>query len=348
MHSLPRAIFRTDASVAIGGGHVRRCLVLADELAEAGWDIAFVCSAGAAAVVPALRQRGYRQIEPAAFEEGARAPGLACALLVVDDYRLDAAFESACRPWAERILVIDDLANRRHDCDVLLDQAPGRRREDYAALVPPACELLLGPSYALLDRRFGAARQQRRPAGKVGRVFVNFGTTDTANATSVALDALRAAKLGVAVDVVLGAAAPHLATVRARIAGGGMPATLHLDVDDMAALMGRADLAIGAGGVGALERCALGLPSLILTVAENQYANASALAAAGAARYAGDIGARSVTEIAAALQELAADETARTAMSAAGAVLVDGLGATRVRARCYPPQPAKDGPSASA
>lgn len=343
MQVAPRAIFRTDASVAIGGGHVRRCLVLADALAEAGWDIAFVCSAGAATVVPALGQRGYTQIEPAAFEEATRAPGFSCALLVVDDYRLDAAFESACRSWAERILVIDDLADRAHECDALLDQAPGRRRDDYAALVPADCELLLGSSYALLDRRFRDARRQRKPAGKVERVFVNFGTTDTANATSVALDALRAAKLGVAIDVVLGAAAPHLAAVRSRIESGGISAALRLDVDDMAALIRRADLAIGAGGVGALERCALGLPSLILTVAANQHANATALAAAGAARYAGDIGGRSVSDIAAVLQEIAADEPARRAMSAAAAALVDGLGAARVRASCYPPPRAKDG-----
>lgn len=343
MQAAPRAIFRTDASVAIGGGHVRRCLVLADALVEAGWDIAFVCSAGAAAVVPALAQRGYRQIEPVVFEEAGRAPGFACALLVVDDYRLDATFESACRPWAERILVIDDLADRPHDCDVLLDQSPGRRADDYAALVPAGCEFLLGPSYALLDRRFREMRRQRRPIGKVERVFVNFGTTDMADATSVALEALRAAKLDAPVDIVLGAAAPHLAAIRAQIDGGGLPAMLHVDVDDMATVMMQADLAIGAGGVGALERCALGLPSLILTVAENQLANAAALAAAGAARYAGDIGAVSVEDIAADLQALAADEAARRAMSAAAVSLADGLGAARVRACCYPPQRAKDG-----
>jgi RimJ/RimL family protein N-acetyltransferase len=107
--------------------------------------------------------------------------------------------------------------------------------------------------------------------------------------------------------------------------------------------MRRADLAIGAGGVGALERCALGVPSAILTVAPNQMANATALGAAGAALYLGDIGARPAAEIAKALQALVADPARRRAMSAAAAQLVDGYGAARVRASCYAPQRAKDG-----
>jgi len=184
-----KAIFRTDASVMIGGGHVRRCLVLADALAEAGWAISFVCSAEAANIVPGLGSRGFAVMEPGALE---KAP-VRCDLVVVDDYRLDATFERGARGWAKRILVVDDLANRPHDCDVLLDQSPGRARGAYAGLVPENCTLLLGPSYALLDRRFRAARGQRRATGKVERIFVNFGTTDTANATSLALDAIAAA-----------------------------------------------------------------------------------------------------------------------------------------------------------
>lgn len=332
------AVFRTDASIAIGGGHVRRCLVLADALAEIGWDISFVCSAEAENIVPALRRRSYSRIDPARFDS---AP-FSCALAVIDDYRLDAVFERGCRHWAKRLLVIDDLANRPHDCDVLLDQSPGRTPKDYAALLPGGCEMLLGPAYALLDARFRAAPPQRE-AGTVARLFVNFGTADAANATLVALDAVQRAKLGATVDVVLGGAAPHLGELRARVAAAKTPVSLHLDVDDMAALMRGADLAIGAGGVGALERCALGLPSLILTVADNQVANARALAAAGAAEYVGALGSGTVPALVAALQRLTADESARWAMSAAAAALVDGLGAARVRAHCLPPLLAKDG-----
>jgi UDP-2,4-diacetamido-2,4,6-trideoxy-beta-L-altropyranose hydrolase len=333
------AVFRTDASIAIGGGHVRRCLVLADALAETGWTIRFVCSPATGTIVPALVQRGFAVTEPAVFE---KAPPSRCDLLVVDDYRLDATFEHACRPWAERILAIDDLANRDHDCDVLLDQSPGRHREGYASRVPPACELLLGPAYALLDRRFREMRRHRKPVGTVARIFVNFGTTDAANATARVLDALEQARLGADIDIVLGAAAPQLASLRARIAASPIRVTLHLDVDDMAGLMQGADLAIGAGGVGALERCALGLPSAILTVADNQLVTATALAASGAAVYLGAIADRSATEIAAAVEKLCADQAARAAMSATAAGLVDGLGAARVRAACYAPLRAKN------
>jgi UDP-2,4-diacetamido-2,4,6-trideoxy-beta-L-altropyranose hydrolase len=340
----PRAVFYTDASVAIGGGHVRRCLVLADALAEAGWDITFVCGPDAAATVSALSRRPYALIEPRAFEVATHAPGFSCALVVVDDYRLDAVFESRCRSWAERIFVIDDLADRRHDCDVLLDQSPGRQRADYAGLVPSEAELLLGPSYALLDQRFRAVRRQRRPtAGRVARIFVNFGTTDTANATEIALDAIAQAKLGAAVDIVLGGSAPHLVAIRAQVATLGNGAALHLDVDDVASLMQSADLAIGAGGVGSLERCALGLPSLILTVADNQVAVAAGLAKANAAIYLGDIARHSAQDIARAIRNLGGDSVARQAMSVAATRLVDGLGAMRARVACYPPQRAKDG-----
>jgi UDP-2,4-diacetamido-2,4,6-trideoxy-beta-L-altropyranose hydrolase len=335
----PRSvIFRTDASVTIGGGHVRRCLVLADALAEAGWATSFVCSAAARSIVPALASHGFAVIEPAVFE---RAP-TRCDLLVVDDYRLDAVFERAARGWAKRILVIDDLANRPHDCDVLLDQSPGRERDAYAALVPKDCVLLLGPSYALLDPRFRAARRQRKAIGKVERIFVNFGTTDTANATSMVLDAIGAAQLDAAIDIVIGGAAPHLAALREKVAVLAA-AALHVDVDNVAALMRKADLALGAGGVGALERCALGLPSAILTVADNQHTNARALAASGAAVYWGDAGSRGVDEIAAALKALVTDQAGRAAMSDAAAGLVDGLGAARVRMSCDAPLCAKDG-----
>ena len=334
-----KAIFRTDASVAIGGGHVRRCLVLADALAEAGWEIGFVCGAAARSVVPALGSRGFAVMEPAAFE---KAPAR-CDLLVVDDYRLDGAFERAARSWARRVLVIDDLAKRAHDCDVLLDQSPGRERGAYAGLVPQDCELLLGPSYALLDPRFRAARRQLKAIGKVERIFLNFGTTDTTNATSLALEAIAQAQLGAAIDILIGSAAPHLAALRTKVAVLGAGVSLQVDVDNVAALMRGADLAIGAGGVGALERCALGLPSAILTVADNQHDNARALAASGAALYCGDIGSRTAKEIAASLKRLAADQVERAAMSDAAAALVDGFGAARVRMSCDAPLRAKDG-----
>jgi spore coat polysaccharide biosynthesis predicted glycosyltransferase SpsG len=194
----------------------------------------------------------------------------------------------------------------------------------------------LGAPYALLDASFQAVRAQPRTIGNVARIFVNFGTTDTADATSLVLDALAEAKLDVGIDVVMGGSAPHLASVRAKIAKLDPLVSLHVDVADMAALMQAADLAIGAGGVGALERCALGLPSLMLTVADNQMPNATALAAAGAARYLGDIAQCTPQQVAAALRDFVGDDAARAAMSATASRLVDGRGAQRVREKLAP------------
>ena len=149
----PLAVFRCDGSTAIGGGHVRRCLTLADALGEAGWARAFAVGAETLAVIPGLAEavdqvavlEGPVDDEPAQIAE---AFGGTWDLLVVDHYRRDARFEAGCRPWAERILVIDDLADRRHDADFLLDQTLGRKPADYAARVPPRCRVLTGSRYA--------------------------------------------------------------------------------------------------------------------------------------------------------------------------------------------------------
>src|SRR5262249_18815445 len=152
---------------SIGGGHIARCLALADELAERGHGCVFAVSAETAATMPSLAASGH-DIE--ALSAGTTAdlePSLlaaswpqGCALLVVHHYGRDARFESACCPWAERILVIDDLADRPHDCDLLLDSTLGRAPADYASLCPKTCRMLLGPAYALLRPEFAAARSE--------------------------------------------------------------------------------------------------------------------------------------------------------------------------------------------
>ncbi len=172
----PLAVFRCDGSAAIGGGHVRRCLTLAAALAEAGWARAFAVREETLAVIPGLAEAvdqvavldGPIEDEPARIAE---AFGDAWDLLVVDHYRRDTRFETACRQWAERILVIDDLADRRHDADLLLDQTFGRKRSDYTQLVPAPL-----PGAGRVPLRAGAAdvrhtspRHPRPPgAGKAG------------------------------------------------------------------------------------------------------------------------------------------------------------------------------------
>lgn len=343
------AICRADASVGLGQGHVRRCLVLAASLAEVGWDVTFATTGEAVRLVPALRDGVFpcHVFEPGDDPGALRAawPG-GCDLLVVDHYGLDAVYETACRGWAKRMLVIDDLADRSHDCDILLDQGPGRAAADYRGLVPTAATLLLGPRFALIDPRFRRARLQHgQRGGAVRRILVNFGSSDSAGATLHALGAIAASGFGGAVEIILASAAPDLDAVRTRAAAlaPGVTVEVRTDVADMPEAIGRADLAIGAGGVGALERCCVGLPSLIVTVADNQRTNAAGLAARGAAVDLGPLSELPQGALAAALAALAADGARRAAMRAAALQVVDGLGVARIRAAIDPPPWAKDG-----
>jgi UDP-2,4-diacetamido-2,4,6-trideoxy-beta-L-altropyranose hydrolase len=289
----PRAaVFRVDASTEIGGGHVMRCLTLADALVRHGWRCAFACRPGSAETVPALERSGHAIgiLESTENDESAELAARwpdGVDLLVVDHYRRDVRFERACRPWARRIMAIDDLADRRHDADLLLDQTLGRSAESYAGLVPSSCRLLLGSAYVLLRPQFAAARttalaRRHAQAGRLERILVALGLSDPHDVTSVALRGIAETGLDVAVDVVLGPAAPHLGAVRRLAASLPQPATLHVGVDDMASLMVDADLAIGAAGSSSWERCCLGLPTLVVVVAENQRDAAHHLAALGA------------------------------------------------------------------
>ncbi len=327
----PLAIARLDAGRDIGLGHLVRCRAVLDQLGRLGWQRAIAVNAEAAAIdggadlvvaegddVAALRRR---------WPDG-------CALLIVDHYRRDRAFEGALRGWATRILAIDDLADRPHDADLLLDQTPGRRPEDYAALVPADCRLLLGGEHALLRPQFQARRPAglaRRRDGAVERILVSFGGTDPGNITGRAVAAIAAANYTGALDVVLGAAAPHADGVAAALAPFGDRARLHRAVADMGGLMAMADLAVGAAGVSSWERCALALPAVAIAVVDNQRSCAAALAAAGAAVVTDEAG------LCGALRHVLGDGALRRQMAVRAGALCDGRGLQRLALALLPP-----------
>jgi UDP-2,4-diacetamido-2,4,6-trideoxy-beta-L-altropyranose hydrolase len=267
-------------------------------------------------------------------------------LLVVDHYGRDANFERACRPWARRILVLDDLADRPHDCDMLLDPAASQCDADYAALVPPGCMLLLGPAYLPLRASFAAMRRpvlaRRQREQKPRRLLLSFGATDPDNVTSAVLDILARAEWPFAVDILLGAAAPHLEAVRKSAAAASFPARLHVALKDVAGLLGDVDIAIGAGGGGAWERCCLGLPSIVICTAANQHATVEGLRTAGAAQVLEIRKNIANDHLIDALDRLIKDNAARRDMARAAACLCDGLGAQRVVTALDPPH-AHDG-----
>ncbi len=191
--------------------------------------------------------------------------------LFVDHYALDARWESALRPAVKKILAIDDIADRQHDCDVLLDQNfYSDMNCRYSGKVPTHCQLLLGPRYALLRDEFRLLHEQIKPrSGPIKRVLVFFGGVDADNYTGRAIEAL--SDIGVPdlhVDVVIGAQHPCREQIKLTCAQHGF--LCHVQTSLMAELMEVADLAIGAGGSATWERCCLGLTTLTICVADNQ------------------------------------------------------------------------------
>lgn len=351
--ALGSALFRVDSTPRIGDGHVARCLSLADGLARRGVRSAFVAGhlsptardaiAGRFAIHdlsdamdPGLAGTDWDLRPWPDAEQGRQAAATLAVLrrtgadlLVVDHYLLDHQFESALRGEVARIVAIDDLANRRHDCDLLVDHNLGRRASDYRGLVPEGARLCCGPAFALLRPQFGEARDSlleqggRATAGRP-RLLISLGSTDVGGITGQVLSALIAAGIDDAVQVVIAAEAPSRAACEA-LAASHSGIVLHDRVGDMAGLMARCDLAIGAGGTTSWERCALGLPSVIMVLADNQRAVAEELAAAGAARLA-----HSPAQAAAAVAGLLARPSQLEAMAAAAFALVDGRGVDRV------------------
>lgn len=283
------AVFRADAGPQIGAGHIARCLTLAAELKRWGWGVAFATNEDALATVPALQRAGFRLIPLLGEADEAaaiRAAVGSARLLVVDHYRRDMAFESACRPFVEQIAVFDDLADRLHDCDILVDTTADRNRQAYLPLTPPDSSLLMGGEYVFINEAFRAARRasvaRRAAAGPIDRVLVSLGATDPANATTKVIAALAECGLTGAVDVVLGPAAPFLDSVRGQVLR--LPnANFHVNPANIADLVARADFAIGASGTSAWERITLGVPSLLLVTAANQRASAQAFKRLGVA-----------------------------------------------------------------
>lgn len=362
-----KVAFRVDASDAIGTGHHYRCMTLAQSLRERGAEVRFLCRAHQGHLIGLLRQAGLpatalsgplashsrsgagasdwlgvSQVEDAA-QTIAALDGEVPDWVVADHYGLDAEWERHLRPHAGRLMVIDDLANRPHDCDVLLDQnfsLEGARR--YAALVPPSCRLLTGPRYALLQPAYSERRRTLRLRdGRVKSVLVFFGGSDGGNMTAGALAALSTPGLRhLEAVVVLGANNAHRTPLE--LLSRRRPATRLLGPrPHLADLMAEADLAIGAGGATVWERMALGLPSIVVSIADNQRPACEALAAARLIGYAGD--ARDVTpdRLTRLVEAAIADPAWLGEQETLSRLQVDALGAPRVAEILLPSDPSE-------
>jgi len=294
-----KIVIRTDASIKMGSGHVMRCLNLGESLREKGATITFVSRKHVGNINHLLTKKDFQVIElekPKCdwnenkqskeiyrdwlgvsenqdAEDTIRAIGIERPdWLIVDHYSLGEIWENRLRPFVKNIFVIDDIANRQHDCDLLLNQNWFQNFDTcYDDLVPLGCAKLLGPKYALLRPEFAELRKTLKSRdGTVKRVFVFFGGSDPRNLTGMTLRAFLDPELvHFKVDVVIGENNPHQDEIL-KMTEESDNINLHIQVNNMATIMAKADLAIGAGGVNTWERISLSLPSIVISVADNQ------------------------------------------------------------------------------
>lgn len=347
-------VFRVDASRVIGTGHVMRCLTLADSLRSRGGQCIFVTREHDGHLAGLIRGRGFEAIvQPL---ELAIAPKTGCYghwlgsgreadadatvaafagrrpdWVIVDHYAIDERWERRVRPHCHRLAVIDDLADRDHDCDLLLDQnAVAGAEERYAGRVPASCHLMLGPRYALLQPQYSELHANARTRGtEIRRVLVYFGGADAKDLTGLAVDALLALdRPDIEVDVVVEPTHPRARSLAERVAGHAN-FTVHSRLPTLAPLMMAADLAIGAGGATTWERCCLGLPTLVITIADNQIAAAAELHRQGLIRWLGHQSDANSEALREELKRLLGEGIAET-WSKKCSKSVDGQGTSRV------------------
>ncbi|NDY73272.1 UDP-2,4-diacetamido-2,4,6-trideoxy-beta-L-altropyranose hydrolase [Desulfobacter hydrogenophilus] len=314
-----KIVFRTDASLQIGTGHVMRCLTLAEALKKEGAQCHFISREHPGNLFDQIKQQGFivkalpattkemffDDSNNAVHSEYASWLGTSWTTdaeqtkssigntvydwLIVDHYALDEKWEKELRPKCRNIMVIDDLADRSHDCDLLLDQNLGRDQNHYNQIVPKNCTVLTGPHYALLRPEFAALRDyslRRRVNPKFKHLMISMGGVDQINATGKILEAIKECELPnyLRITVVMGLNAPWLLQVKSLAEQLPQSTEVMVNVQNMAQLMTDSDLAIGAAGSTSWERCCLGLPSIIVILAENQQFIANSLQSAGAAK----------------------------------------------------------------
>ena len=359
---MSRVLFRCDASLSIGSGHVIRCRTLARELQRRGCEVLFLSRHQPGDLITLLEKEfrvlalPEQRLAPCESLEGrelyeawlgcsqrkdaddclavlAAADVHSADWVVVDHYGLDATWQShllkqLVGDGPTQLLVIDDLADRQQQADLLLDQNffGSATQQRYQGLVPAHCRQLLGPHYAILGPEYAQLHRLIPNRTELRRVMVFFGGVDPNNLTSKALKALMAPALThLEVDVVLGQQSSNHEAVADLVAQRPLT-NLHGSLPSLAGMIARADLGIGAGGATTWERACLNLPSLVVATAANQLEFAEALHQAGYQQLLGESSNVGYQQIQSALLAWIAN---RPHVSA-GNDLTDGFGAQRL------------------
>lgn len=348
-----RVVFRADASTAIGTGHIMRCMTLAAQLTQHGLRCAFITRAhqgnlneyirASGCELHVLPSRNHHTVDASYHQwlgttQENDADECAAMLttwrpfwLVVDHYAIDARWEHQMMKHCEHLMVIDDLANRTHLSHILVDQTYGRTAAQYRSFVPRHCKLLCGSQYAILRPEFSKYRARslrRRRSPRFGKLLISLGGVDSQNITGRVLENLRHSHLPIdlEISVILGKTNPWQCEVREMAQHMPRRTHVHVGVENMAELMFETDLAIGAAGSTSWERCALGVPTILLVLADNQREIAARLSTAGAARL------FAVTDLER-LPIIDADVSTTTELSrlsACASTITDGKGTSRV------------------
>jgi len=353
-------VFRADASLPIGTGHVMRCLTLAEALRERQVAVSFVCREHEGHLCDLLEERGFavsrlpihreetqskdrpvhaawlgalRQEDVEQTHAAIEAKSERPDWLVVDHYALDSRWETALRPYAKRLMVIDDLANREHNCDALVDPTYGGTAERYKELAPTGAHYLCGSQYALLRPQFRLQRQspgRKIPPAADSLVHVFFGGTDVGSYAVRFSQLLLSHIHGVRIRAVVGGSCAQYNRLKLLAAEYPSRFSWQANVQDMAESMASCDFALGAPGGATWERACIGLPAVYLAVSNNQSAILEHLYRNGLCVYLGMADEISDQAFVEGARKFFADGAKLKMMRTQGMETVDGMGVMRV------------------
>lgn len=301
-------VFRADASPQIGSGHVMRCLVLAEQFMRQGCKVIFICnklpqvlcdklislsidvidlySLGPTETYPSEQDNRTQDSDAIFTIEALNQIGERPYALIVDHYERDEKWELLIKLHIDKLVVIDDLANRKHECDILLDQNYVINMSTrYKKLVPSTCQLFLGPSFALLRDDF--IHRSYHVRNGVRRALITFGGSDPTGETMKLLHLIELGRLPEwEYDIVVGGLYANKKEIRERCQLISN-VNYYENVQNMSERMIQADICIGSPGISQWERSILGLPTVLIVVANNQLESAYAL---GKDRFAWNLG----------------------------------------------------------